>query len=92
VVNAPAGPSRMELGLSSRWMLWVLLFSLPVMKMLLLAAFMVLLWRSNADPGEAVEVRTALGPRRPRAPRPRTGRGGPRRGPASRGPRVPLRR
>ena len=64
-------------------MLWVLLFTLPVVKMLLLAFFLVVFARSNPDPGEPVQVRIRFGPR-PGRPRPRSGRGGPRRSGPSR--------
>ena len=57
--------------------LWALLFTLPVVKMILLGVFLVVFARSQPDPGEPLEVRRRLGPQ-PRPPRPRTGRGGPR--------------
>jgi hypothetical protein len=72
-------------------MLWALLFLLPVVKMVLLAVFLVFLWRSNADPAEAVEVRRAFGPwRPPKGPRPRGERGGPRGGVSTRRSRAVL--
>ena len=69
-------------------MLWVLVFVLPAVKMALLAAFFLWVWRHDRDPGEEVEVAVGVGPDRPRAPGPR-----PRRGPLRGGPgRRALRR
>jgi hypothetical protein len=67
---------------------WLVLFALPVVKMLLLGLFLIGFARSNPAPGEPVEVRQRFGPR-PGLPRPRSGRGGPRRSVATRRLRAP---
>ncbi|HEY7197920.1 MAG TPA: hypothetical protein VH306_12100 [Gaiellaceae bacterium] len=73
-------------------MLWALVFALPVFKMLLFGAFVLLLRRSGTDPGEEMPARLSARPDGGSS-RPRTGRGPDRGGPGRRpvSPRVPAR-